>query len=83
MVMKYIHKLESHKDIGYSNFFDQFRQEYDEVYDSMNDDEALEFINNKLKHYNCHAVIREDNYKECSIIFESESYFTAFLLKYG
>lgn len=81
--MKYVHKLESHKDIGYSNFFDQIREEYNDHYDFMNDDKRLEFINNKLKQYNCHAVISGDNYGEAIITFDDEMFFTAFLLKYG
>jgi hypothetical protein len=77
----YVHKLESHDDIGYSNFFNTFRNEYNRLYDFMDVREQHEFINNKLKEYNTHAIMFGDN-KYCYIVFESKKYYDWFLLKW-
>jgi len=79
--MKYTHILKSHYDIGYNNFFNQFRDEYEFYYD-MPESIRINFINSMFYLYNCHAVLWTYN-NETGITFDSEKYFNAFVLKYS
>lgn len=88
MVMtEYTHKLESHDDIGYNKFFDQFRKEYDDNYDLMTSSQCIEFINHKLTEYNTGCRLSEtvnDNGQiDVCLTFDNEKYFNLFLLKWA
>lgn len=79
--MTYTYILQSHHDIGYSNFFDQFREDYGHILDEP-DEYRLQYINDQFKKYNCHAMLWSFD-KETGITFESEKHFHAFVLRYG
>lgn len=81
----YIHELKSHADIGYANFFDTFRSEYDQNLDYMDENARISFINEKLRQYHAHMTViklstgRED----VTIEFKSEKHYTAFLMRWA
>lgn len=77
-----IHYLKSHDDIGYRNFFDIFRDEYDNKLDMMDEPERFDFINQKMHDHDTHSVLMVFESKNY-IIFESDKHYNLFLLKYS
>lgn len=79
--MSYIYRLTSHTDIGYNKFFDTFREEYDELWYSSDEENVLyEFINTKLIKYN--ARVGGSDYPLGTLIFDSDVDFTFFIMRW-
>lgn len=76
MLFKYT--LKSHYDIGYNNFFDTFRFEYELLYRMYDDVDMLDkLINHHLKPYNA-FLQRQPN--DNNLFFQSEQDFQRFIL---
>ena len=75
--MNYTYTLKSHTDIGFSNFFDTFRDEYNELYHQSRS-ERRQYIDNKLSEFNASTSMNDGE-----LIFKSEADFTWFLLRWS
>jgi hypothetical protein len=78
--MSFNYQLKSHQDIGYSNFFDTFRKEYDDMYYNIYDKGVLyDFIDLKLAPFK--AKTGRDTALG-TLIFDTEAHFHWFLLRW-
>jgi hypothetical protein len=79
--MSYRYHLKNHNDIGYSNFFDTIREEYNQAWLSKSDKLSTiqQLVNDRLKPFNARVDQDEAGY----LIFESEDDFNWFVLRWA